>query len=74
MKNPKTKYKKRDRSYGVEEKLGLIVSLLKDLLVLKLRERGKLKNEIGKIVKMDSKRISQLIKESPGKKESKKKK
>jgi len=48
----------------IEEKLNLIISLLKDLLVIELKKIGKTQSDIQKIMKMDMNRISQLIKES----------
>ncbi len=55
----------------IEEKLDAIISLLKDLLVIKLKELGKTQPKIQKIMKMNMNRINQLIKEPKQQKKTK---
>lgn len=64
--------KKKGKDTKIETKLDLIILLLKDLLVLELRKRGKTREEIREVLKMDTNRISLLMK-GEKKKDSKKK-
>lgn len=63
---------KENKNTKIEVKLDSITLLLKDLLALKLREKGRTRDEIREILKMDTNRVSLLIKEIK-KKNSKKK-
>lgn len=64
--------KKEDKNNKIGTKLDQIILFLKDLLVLELKKGGKTRDEIQEISKMDTNRISLLMKEVK-KKNSKKK-
>lgn len=58
---PTTKKKKRDKD-EVVQKLNIVISLLRDLLILNLGQNGVKQLEVQKLVGSDMNRINRLLK------------